>query len=130
MKSLPSNRTFGIFFAALLTCASLYAWLIHPGSIIWSILLLVGSLLLAAAFLKPKVLEPLNRAWFLLGEMLGRIVSPLILLVLFFFLLTPIGVVTRLFGRDELRLRMQEGGSFWVDHKQTETGPDFFSNQY
>lgn len=130
MKSLPSDRIFGIFFSAVSTCAGLYAWLIYSASIIWSIFLLLGVLLLVAAFATPKVLAPLNRAWFLLGEILGRTISPLVMLAIFFFLLTPIGVLTRLFGRDELHLRRQEGGSFWVEREQTEAAPDFFNNQY
>jgi len=130
MKSLPSDRTFGIFFSTVSTCAGLYAWLIHSASIIWSIFLLLGVLLLMAASVTPKVLAPLNRAWFLLGEIFGRTVSPLVLLAIFFFLLTPIGVLTRFFGRDELRLRKQESASFWIEREQTEAAPDFFNNQY
>lgn len=92
--------------------------------------MLSGVLLLAVTFAAPKVLRPLNRAWFLLGEILDRVVSPVVLLVIFFFLLTPIGVLTRLFGRDELRLLKREGGSSWVPREQAEVTSESFKNKY
>ena len=92
--------------------------------------MLSGVLLLAVTFAAPRLLRPLNRTWFLLGEILGSIISPVVLLVIFFFLLTPIGVLTRLFGRDELRLRKQEGGSTWVLREQAEVTSESFKNQY
>ena len=130
MKLMPSDRAFGFFASAVSTCAGLYVFLTSQGLSLWWILLLSGVLLLAVTFAAPKVLRPLNRAWFLLGEILGRVVSPVVLLVIFFFLLTPIGVLTRLFGRDELRLRKREGGSCWVPREQAEVTSESFKNQY
>ena len=130
MKLMPSDRAFGFFASAVSTCAGLYVFLANEKSSLWWIFLLSGVLLLAVTFPVPKVLHPLNRAWFLLGEILGRVVSPVVLLVIFFFLLTPVGVLTRLFGRDELRLRKREGGSSWVPREQAEVTSESFKNQY
>ena len=130
MKLLPSDRAFGFFASAVSTCAGLYVFLANQKPNLWWIFLLTGVFLLAVTFAAPKVLRPLNRAWFLLGEMLGRIVSPVVLLVIFFFLFTPIGLVMRLFGRDELRLRKREGGSSWVPREQVEVTSESFKNQY
>lgn len=130
MKLLPSDRAFGFFASAVSTCAGLYVFLANQKPNLWWIFLLTGVFLLAVTFAAPKVLRPLNRAWFLLGEMLGRIVSPVVLLVIFFFLFTPIGLVMRLFGRDELRLRKREGGSSWVPREQAEVTSESFKNQY
>lgn len=130
MNMMPSDRSFGFFASAVSTFAGLYFFLTSNGSSLWLIFLLSGLLLLAMTFAAPKVLRPLNRAWFLLGETLARVVSPLVLLVIFFFLLTPIGLLLSLFGRDELRLRKQEGGSCWVPREQAEVTPESFKNQY
>lgn len=130
MNVMPSDRAFGFFSSAVSTSAGLYVVLTSQGSSIWSIFLLSGVLLLAVTFAAPKVLRPLNRVWFLLGEILGRVISPVVLLVIFFFLLTPIGVLMRLFGRDELRLRKREDGSCWVPREQAEVTSDSFKNQY
>ncbi len=86
--------------------------------------------MLALTFIAPKALYPLNRAWFLLGEILGRVVSPVVLSIIFFLLLTPIGVLTRPLGRDQLRLRVREGKSCWVLREQPEVTPESFKNQY
>jgi len=130
MNLMPSERAFGVFSSAVLACAGLYVFLTSQGSSRWLIFLLSGALLLTVTFAAPKILRPLNRAWFLLGEVLGRVVSPVVLLVIFFFLLTPIGVLMRLFGRDELRLRKLQGGSCWVPREQAEVTSESFKNQY
>ena len=80
--------------------------------------------------LAPQWLRPFNRAWFLLGELLGKIVSPIVLGVIFFLLITPVALVGRLLGRDELRLKRKPVNSYWVD--RTPPGPeaDSFKNQF
>ncbi len=127
---MTSNRAFGLFASAVLTSAGLYFFLTSQGSTLWPIFILSGVFLLALTFIAPKALYPLNRVWFLLGEILGRVVSPVVLTVIFFLLLTPIGVLTRLFGRDELRLRIRVGKSCWVLREQSEVTPESFKNQY
>lgn len=130
MSLMHSNRVFGFFASAVSTSAGLYVFLTSQGSTLWSVFILSGVFLLALTFIAPKALYPLNRAWFLLGEILGSVVSPVVLSVIFFLLLTPIGVLTRLFGRDELRLRMREGKSCWVLREQSEFTHESFKNQY
>jgi ABC-type antimicrobial peptide transport system permease subunit len=130
MKSIPSDRAFGFLMSAVLISAGLFAFLTNQATGFWPILLLFGVFFLSITFVSPKYLRPLSRAWFLLGEMLGRFVSPVVLMIIFFGLLTPIGVLTRLFGRDELRLHKREGGSSWVTREQTEVTSESFKNQY
>ncbi len=129
MKTTPSDRSFGLFASAISIVASLYVLFANQGRG-FCFFMLLGVLFLAVAFFVPRVLRPLNRAWFLFGDVLGRIVSPVVLLVIYFVLLTPIGALTRLFGRDELRLRKRKSGSYWVPREQQQVAPDSFKNQY
>jgi hypothetical protein len=108
-----SERSFGLIFAAVL---SIY------GS--WPLLRLVGprwwALALAAAFavvalVQPQILRRFNRAWLLLGRLLNRIVSPLVMGAVFFVIVTPIALTARLRRMDVLSLRRQpELASYWI----------------
>lgn len=110
---LPSNRKFGVFFTAIFLAASIY---LRLKGIEGAFLGLAG---LSAAFLivtliKPDLLRPLNALWMRLGLLLGMIVSPVVLGVIFFGMFTPLALFLKLIGRDELRLRPGRGPSYWV----------------
>lgn len=130
MKSQPSDRVFGVFASGVSAGVGTYLWLAHPGIVGRWILLGASALLLALTLAAPKMLRPLKRAWFMLGELLGRIVSPLVLMAIFFVLLTPIALVARWFGRDELRLRKQSAQSYWIARAQQDVSADSFHNQF
>jgi hypothetical protein len=127
---LPSERRFGVFFAAVFALATLYALFVSARPVVVA-LCAVASLgfgLLALA--RPTALRPLNRAWATLGHWLGRIVSPIVLGVIFFLLITPVALLTRLFGRDELRLRRGAGTSYWIARDPVGPAPESFRDQY
>ena len=69
---------------------------------------------LILAFLKPNLLKPLNLAWIKLGEILGRIIAPTIMFLLFFLILTPVGLIVRLFGKDLLKTKFTKENSYWI----------------
>jgi len=95
------------------------------------ILPLAGSLLAAVLTIRyPKALRPLNEAWQRLGKLLGLIVSPIVLGIIFFGLLTPLAVTLRLFGRDELHLRRQPKSSYWTDCKLRPPPGDSFKRPF
>ena len=109
---LPSNRTFGLFFAAVFALAC--AYFIYQGAEIFAwILGGLAVIFLVVGLIKPLLLLPLNRQWMRFGLLLGNIVNPIILGLMFFFMFTPIGVLMRLFGRDELRLKPKPAASYW-----------------
>lgn len=91
--------------------------------------LMAGIICGLLAYTSPRSLAPLNRAWFHLGELMGKIVSPVVLGIIFFGLLTPISLLTRLLGRDELRLKRRAVNSYWIDRASGPTG-DSFKNQF
>lgn len=111
--ALPSNRSFGWTFSAILAVAGAYGVWRGGGMLPW--LLAVGALLAILTFLRDAWLTPLNRAWMKLGELMGRVVSPIVLGVIFFGVFTPVGVAMRLFGRDAMARRFEPAlRTYWV----------------
>jgi hypothetical protein len=127
--NLPSNHKFGVFFFAIFAVLAAYSfWKVWHG--IFLIALLVSVLLAATTLLAPKLLSPLNRFWFELGELIGKMVSPILLGFIFFVLITPVSLITRLFGRDELKMLKRSVNSYWVDRLPDGISSDSFKNQY
>ena len=92
--------------------------------------LIPSALFVLVAFWAPQILSPLNRLWFSLGLLLGKIVSPIVLGLIFFLLITPVSLVTRLFGRDELKIKKRTVESYWVDRSPPGPPSESFKNQY
>ena len=118
---VSSNRAFGLTFAAAfaaLGAISLWRGLGHGA---WELGLAVGFLTVAA--FAPGTLGPLNRAWAWVGRALNRVVSPLLILVLFYGVVTPVGLAMRAVGKDSLRLRRDpHSSSYWIDcHEESKT---------
>ena len=127
---LPSNRSFGSLFTVVFALLAGYGKYAEWSPIqFWTFACLAGLTLLATIF-APNALTFFNRLWFLFGELLGKIVSPVVLGVIFFGLLTPVSVLTRLFGRDELRLKRTESSSYWIGRKPPGPEPESFKNQF
>lgn len=129
-QNLPSNRSFGLLFAGVFAFLSAYG--IYQGAptarvASWLIAAIITS---AVTLLAPGVLTPFNRAWMKLGELMGKVVSPLVLGVIFFVMITPIALVIRLFGRDELRLKRTNTSSYWIDRDPPGPSGDSFKNQF
>ncbi len=125
-----SNRKFGLLFAGIFGFLSAYA-AYHDVYILKVYALIgAGAFIGLAAVAVPRTLAPFNNAWMKLGELMGRVVSPLVLGVIFFILITPVALVTRLFGRDELRLKRTNGHSYWIDRTPPGPAGDSFKNQF
>ena len=114
---LPTNKNFGIVFSLIFLIISLFP-LINDGSLrIWS--LIVSTVFLFLGLINSKILTPLNKIWFRFGLLLGRIVSPVIIGVIFFFVVTPTALIMRLIGKDLLNLKFNKHKSYWIE----KTGP-------
>ena len=128
-NQLPANKNFGLFFSGIFVLVAVYAHLKFRSE--FAVFALISSTLFAvAAFLTPQILTPLNRLWFCLGLLLGKIVSPIVLVLLFFLLITPVSLVTRLFGRDELKIKQRTVESYWVDRSPPGPPSESFKKQY
>ena len=118
---LPSDRSFGLTFTAVF--ALLGAWMAYRSSPHFFVPLVASGLFLVATLAIPGALHPLNVAWMRLAAVLNRIVSPVVLGVIFFGMFAPIGWAMRLAGRDALKRRFEhEARSYWVG--RTPPGPD------
>src|SRR5216683_5454437 len=98
-----SDRNFGLTFALVLAAVGL--WPLHAGGRLRWPALAVAGVFLFVALARPDWLRLLNRAWTMLGLLLGRIVNPIVTAILFFLVFVPAGVISRLLGKDPLRLK-------------------------
>ena len=125
---LPSNRMFGFFFTFVFTVAAAYFF--HAVNMAWAYsFVAASSIFLVVTLLKSDALLPLNKLWMQLGYLLGMIVSPIVLGIIFFGLFTPIAFVMRLSGRDELRLKFQKKPSHWISRSEP-IKSESFNQQY
>ena len=112
---ISSNRSFGIVFFIVFLLIALYP-LIYSGEIrVWSAI--ISLILLALGVLNSKILTPLNKLWFKFGIVLSKIISPLIMGIIFFLVVTPIGLIMRIFGKDVLNLKYNKNQSYWIEKK-------------
>jgi hypothetical protein len=126
---MPSNNKFGWFFSAVFAMIALYSFSQQLKT--FAVATTIFCLLFAATtFFSPQLLTPLNRLWYGLGMLLGKIVSPIVLGVIFFLMITPISLITRLFGRDELKIKKLSVQSYWVDRSPPGPSSDSFKNQF
>ena len=109
----PTNKNFGIVFSIVFLIIALFP-LINDGSLrIWS--LTVSMVFLFLGLINSKILTPLNKIWFKFGLILGRIVSPVIMGIIFFLVVTPIAFIMRLVGKDLLNLKFNKNKSYWIE---------------
>lgn len=124
-----SDRSFGVVFAVVFLLIA--AWpLWHGESPRWWALV-VSALFGAVAMAKPALLAGLNRQWMKLGILLGKIVGPIAMGVLFYGVITPLGIAMRLAGKDPLRLKYDRGAdSYWIRREPPGPPPDSMTNQF
>ena len=128
-KSTVTNRNFGFFFTAVFFTASIYFLLYMVDYPFW-IFLSLSVLKLFSTLYYPNFLSPFNRLWFLIGMLLGRVISPVILGIIFFLLITPMSIILKIVGRDELNLKRERKETFWVLRESEEIDPQSFKKQF
>ena len=110
---ISSNRSFGIVFFIVFLLIALYP-LTHNEEIrVWSSI--ISLIFLVLGLLNSKILTPLNKLWFKFGILLSKIISPLIMGIIFFLVVTPIGLLMRILGKDLLNLKYNNNQSYWVE---------------
>jgi len=110
---ISSNRSFGIVFFVVFLLIAIYPLTNGDEIRIWS--LIISSIFLILGALNSKILTPFNKLWFKLGIFLGKIVSPLFMGVIFFFVVTPTGLIMRILGKDPLNLKYNLNKSYWIE---------------
>ena len=125
---LPSNKKFGFFFTFVFALAASYFYYIDNVGLVYSFAV-ASSIFLIFTLIKSDALLPLNKLWMRFGLLLGIIVSPIILGIIFFGLFTPIAMLMRLNGRDELKLKLNKKTSHWISRHEP-IKSDSFKHQF
>ena len=117
MHKRSSNRSFGLlFFVVFLVIAF---WPLTKKNEINLYLISIALIFLVLGLLNSKILSPLNKAWIKLGEILGRIVAPVVMAIVYFIILTPISLLVRLFGKDLIGMKFSNDiKSYWIKRKK------------
>ena len=124
-----SNRSFGFVFTIAFTVIAL--WPAMSGTVIrwWAIVIAV--LFLITSFTKPSLLSPLNRLWTRFGSLLNQITSPFLMGLIFFLVVTPIGLTMRLLGKRPLDLKFDSNmRSYWIKREPPGPSPESMKNQF
>ena len=114
-----SNKSFGIVFFVFFLIIGLYPLINEENVRIWSIVISIIFLILG--LINSQILTPLNILWFKFGMLLGRFVSPIVMGLVFFLVVTPTGLIMKLFNKDLLKLRKNKNNSYWIKRPETKS---------
>ena len=110
---LSSNKSFGVVFFIVFLLIGVYPLLKGNDLRIWS--LIISFIFLALGLINSRTLTPLNRLWFKFGLLLGKFISPIIMGIIFFIVVTPIGIIMRLLRKDLLNLKYNQKKTYWIE---------------
>ena len=110
---LPSNRNFGIVFFIVFFIIAIWPLLNGHEIRFWSLIISIVFLLLG--ILNSKILTPLNKIWFKFGILLGSVIAPIIMSIIFFLVVTPTSLLMKLFGKDILAIKKNKSKSYWIE---------------
>ena len=112
---IGSNRSFGILFAIVFILIALWPLIKGNEIRLWS--LIISIIFLTLGLVNSKILTPLNKLWFKLGIFLGNFIAPIIMGIIFFFVVTPTGIIMKLLGKDLIKLKKNNENSYWIEKK-------------
>ena len=110
-SNIGSNRSFGIIFSIIFLLVSLWPILDNENIRVWSLLL--SFIFLVLGILNSKILTPFNNFWYKFGIFLGKVVSPIVMAIIFFGVITPIGLIMKILKKDLLNLKFNNNKSYW-----------------
>ena len=117
MKSQSSNRSFGLLFFIVFIAVGL--WPLIKGEAVNIYLILISLFFLIFGLINSKILSPFNKAWIKFGEILGSIIAPIIMSMIFFLIVTPIGLILKMFHKDLLNLKFNQNKTYWMKKDKT-----------
>ena len=112
---ISSNKSFGIVFAIVFFLIGLWPIIESNDIRIWSLILSVIFLILG--LMNSSILTPLNKIWFRFGIFLGNFIAPVVMGIIFFFVVTPTGIIMKLLGKDLIKLKKNNENSYWIEKK-------------
>lgn len=124
-----SARSFGMVFAAVFLIIAVFLYISSKTVHYWA---LIGAVTFATvAVTRPRLLEPLNIVWFKLGMLLGAIIAPLVMMLIYFFVVTPTGFLMRMLGKDPLLLKKNANlETYWIKRENNENQPSSMKRQF
>ena len=126
---LPSNKKFGLTFSFIFFIIFLYFFLTSDFYLSY-LFLFFSIIFLFFGIIFPNYLSKLNKAWMMLGLLLGKIVNPIVLGIIYFGLFTPIGLFRKIIGKDELKLKPKNINSYWQQREKASITPESFKDQF
>ena len=126
---LPSNKKFGLTFSFIFFIIFLYFFLTSDFYLSY-LFLFFSIIFLFFGIIFPNYLSKLNKAWMMLGLLLGKIVNPIVLGIIYFGLFTPIGLFRKIIGKDELKLKSKNINSYWQQREKVSITPESFKDQF
>ena len=109
---ISSNRSFGIVFFIFFLILSIYPLFKDGNFRIWTLILSIVFLILG--LLNSSILSPLNKIWFKFGILLGNFISPIVMGIIFFFVVTPTSIIMKILNKDLLNLKKNDKKSYWI----------------
>ena len=117
MKSQSSNRSFGLLFFVVFLIIGL--WPLKNGENFNFYFIIVSAVFLILGIFNSKLLSPLNKLWIKFGEILGIIIAPIVMALVYFVILTPVSLIVRIFGKDLLGLKfIKEKDTYWIKRRK------------
>ena len=113
---LPTNKNFGTVFFLVFLIISLFPFLKNENIRIWSIIIALFFLILG--LMNSKILTPLNKIWFKFGILLGSFVSPIVMGIVFFVIVTPTSLIMRVLGKNLLNLKKGNKKTYWIERSK------------
>mgnify|MGYP001173199161 CR=1 FL=1 len=116
MEKISSNRSFGILFCIVFALIAVWPLMHNESLRFWAIP--ISMIFFILGLLNSKLLSPLNLIWIKFGELLGRIIAPIVMAIIYFIIVTPIGLFMRLIGKDLLKLKFLKNNSYWTKREK------------
>ena len=113
---ISSNRSFGIVFFVFFLIISLYPLLNENEVRLWA--LIISIIFLVLGLINSKILSPFNKIWNRFGILLGKIVSPIVMGIVFFLVVTPISIIMKIFGKDILNIKKNNKETYWIEKSE------------
>ena len=113
---IGSNRSFGIVFFVVFLIIGLWPLLNNGDIRNWPVI--ISAIFLVLGLLNSKVLTPLNKAWFRFGIFLGNFIAPIVMAIVYFLVVTPIGILMKIVKKDLINLKKNNNKSYWIEKNE------------
>jgi len=117
MEKITSNRNFGLVFFVVFLLIGIWPILKQDPLRFWS--LVIALIFLVLGLLNSRLLSPINFAWIKFGNLLGKVIAPIVMGIVYFFVVTPVGLFMRLLGKDLLKTKNSTNNTYWKIRKKS-----------